>query len=80
MEKKTYSVSHFKAQALALFGRVARTGQSILVTKNGKPLAKVIAASEETATTPVPGKLNGTIVDEKDIVAPLGADLWTATR
>lgn len=33
--------SEFKAKCLALLDEVARTGQTIVVTKHGRPVAKV---------------------------------------
>ena len=39
---ETVSVSKFKATCLALLERVRRTGQPILVTRRGQPLAQVL--------------------------------------
>ena len=79
MSKKTYSVSEFKSKSLGLLERVARNRESIIVTKRGKPIAKVIpiaAASHK----PEPGRLSGTLLSEEDIVTPLGSKMWTATE
>lgn len=35
------SISQFKATCLAVLDRVKRTGQSVLVTKHGKPIAMI---------------------------------------
>ena len=37
----TIQASEFKAKCLALMDQVARTGQTIVVTKNGKPVAEL---------------------------------------
>jgi prevent-host-death family protein len=37
----TIQASEFKAKCLALMDHVARTGETILVTKNGKPIAEL---------------------------------------
>nr|NDG06974.1 type II toxin-antitoxin system Phd/YefM family antitoxin [Oxalobacteraceae bacterium] len=37
----TIQASEFKARCLALMDQVARTGETILVTKNGKPIAEL---------------------------------------
>ena len=37
------SVSQFKAKCLSMIEEVARTGLSLIVTKRGKPIAKVIS-------------------------------------
>jgi len=75
---RTYSVSKFKAHALAIISGIAETGQRVVVTKRGKPLVVVepYGAPEEP---PNPGKLVGTITFEEDIVSPLGAGMWEAT-
>ena len=39
---KTIAVSKFKATCLALLEKVMRTGQPLLITKQGKPLAQVV--------------------------------------
>ena len=52
-------------------GQVAKTRESVVVTKRGKPLAEVIPFS---TTRPAAGKLSEALVFEKDIVAPLTKD------
>lgn len=37
----TIQASEFKAKCLALMDQVARTGETIVVTKNGKPVAEL---------------------------------------
>ncbi|HEY4921857.1 MAG TPA: type II toxin-antitoxin system Phd/YefM family antitoxin [Xanthobacteraceae bacterium] len=34
--------SEFKARCLALMDEVARTGEAIVITKNGKPIAELV--------------------------------------
>jgi prevent-host-death family protein len=41
---ETVSVSEFKATCLELLSKVQRTGEPILITKRGKPLAQVTRA------------------------------------
>lgn len=38
---QTIKASEFKAKCLALMDQVARTGEPVLVTKNGKPVAEL---------------------------------------
>lgn len=78
-KRKTLSVSEFKTHALGIFDDIMKTGQSLVVTKFGKPLAKVIPFAGK-GKNPVPGKLKGTVLHEGDIVSPLGAKLWKAAR
>jgi prevent-host-death family protein len=40
-DKRTISISEFKAKALALIAETAKKGREYIVTKNGVPVAKV---------------------------------------
>ena len=73
----TISVSQFKTHALALFVRVADKHEKITITKRGKPIARIIPY-EEPHTKPIPGKLSNFMIFEKDIVSPLGPEIWDA--
>ena len=64
----------FKAKCLALLDEVALTGRSVVITKRGKPVAKV-SPLEETG----PPSLLGSVVSEDDIVSPTG-EPWSAGR
>ena len=76
MTMKTASRSipagRFKASCLALLDEVAATGQTLIVTKRGRPVAQV---------TPVapPRSLVGSIRRQRDLVSPIG-DPWDANR
>ena len=76
---KTIAISSFKAHALQAIGRVASTREGLVITKRGKPLAQVIPC-QPASNTPVPGKLAQALIFEKDIVSPLGAEMWEASR
>jgi prevent-host-death family protein len=76
---KTMAISDFKAHSLQVLGRVARTKETVVVTKRGKPLVEVIPF-RHSDQTPSPGKLSETLVFEKDIVSPLGDSIWRACK
>jgi prevent-host-death family protein len=76
---KTMAISEFKAHSLQVLGRVARTKETVVVTKRGKPLVEVIPF-RHADETPIPGKLADTLVFEKDIISPLGESLWSAGK
>ncbi len=76
---KAMAVSAFKMHALRAVDRVAKTRESLVVTKRGKALVRVVPY-QPLASAPVPGKLADALVFEKDIVSPLGAKLWEAAR
>ncbi len=71
---QTCSVTEFKDQVLGILEQIAETGEPVIVTEGGKAIVKVIPYGvqvSEDAEVPVPGKLNGTILEEVDIVSPL---------
>ncbi len=75
----TIQASEFKAKCLALMDQVARTGQTIVVTKNGKPVAELRAHRPPPAKSLI-GLHNGRIGIRGDIVSPIGSRLWEAMR
>jgi prevent-host-death family protein len=76
---ETMGISQFKAHALKILDQVAKSQVGIIVTKRGKPLARVIPY-RSLETKPEPGKLADYLVYEKDIVTPLGEDMWDACK
>jgi len=74
---ETIAISKFKATCLALLDRVKKTGQPLVITKRGEPIAQVIPpeppAVPEQATF---GCMAGTLEIVSDIVEPLGEDNW----
>jgi prevent-host-death family protein len=74
---KTLAISDFKAHSLRVIGQVAKTRESVVITRKGKPLAEVVPYSPEP---PVPGILAETLVFLKDTVSPLGEEIWDACR
>ena len=76
---KTMGISEFKAKALKILDLIAKSHESLIITRRGKPLVQINSClSEETDAQP--GKLAHTLVFEKDIVTPLGAEDWEACR
>ena len=75
---KSMAISDFKARALRILDEVARSRESVLITRRGKPLARVVPCDEEERDQP--GMLAETLVFEGDIVSPLGEDMWEASQ
>jgi prevent-host-death family protein len=65
--------SKFKAQCLALMDDVARTGKTIVITKNGRPIAE-LRPHGGTRCASLIGLHKGRVEILKDIVAPVGGD------
>ena len=76
---QTMGISQFKAHALKILDQVARSQESIVITKRGKPIAQVIPY-RNSDMNPKPGKLANYLVFEKDIVSPLGEEMWDACK
>ena len=72
---KTMGISKFKAHALRILNRVAKTQETLVITKRGKPLAQITPYHSPDLTS-TPGRLADSLVFEKDIVSPLGAEIW----
>ncbi len=71
--------SEFKAKCLALMDQVARTGEPIVVTKNGRPIAELRAYRAPRAKSLI-GLHAGQIAIHGDIVSPVGTELWEALK
>jgi len=63
------AVSEFKTHALRVIDDLAKSQETIVITKRGKPLAQVVPY-RKSIEKPTPGKLSGAFVFEKDIVTP----------
>jgi len=75
----TIQASEFKAKCLALMDQVARTGETILVTKNGKPVAELRPHRPPRVKSPL-GLHKGQSVILGNVVEPLDTSLWKALK
>ena len=67
---RSVAASEFKAKCLALLDEVAENGETLVVTKRGKPVAHVVPAEE-------PRSLIGTVkylVSDDELIKPLYED------
>jgi len=72
---RTIPAGRFKAQCLRLLDDVAETGETIIVTKRGKPVAKIEPIDE-------PPSLKGSViylVDDDELLFSTG-ETWDAER
>ena len=75
------AISKFKATCLAVLERVRKTGQPILVTRFGEPVAQVGPAAVTKPGKRKLGAMNGTMRIIGDIVGPIGdPDDWEVLR
>ena len=72
--ERSVGATAFKAQCLSLLDRVARTGEPLVITKRGKPVARLVPARRTQPTS-----LRGSVTIRGDIVAPI-LGTWDADR
>lgn len=65
------AVSRFKATCLAVLKQVNRTGEPVLVTRFGKPVAEIVPPSPAAQPRRVLGQMRGTGRILGDIVSPV---------
>lgn len=75
---RTIQASEFKAKCLLLIDDVAATGEVLVVTKNGKPIAELRPYS--VGKTGSPFGLHRDLRVLGDIVTPIAADDWKALK
>ncbi len=68
--EKAVAAGEFKSRCLALLDEVAQTGKPLLVTKRGKPVARLVPVE-------APPSLLGSVRKEKDLISPIGEE-WDA--
>jgi prevent-host-death family protein len=74
IQSKKIAAAKFKATCLALLDEVQTSGQEVIVTKYGKPVAKLV--SVEPKDIEEFNSLKGTVTYNDDIVKPLGKEVW----
>jgi prevent-host-death family protein len=67
----------FKARCLKLVDEVHTTRRPIVITKRGKPVARLVPMDEAAPRREIFGCMNGTVTIRGDIVGPTGED-WHA--
>ncbi len=73
-EGEAIPAGQFKAHCLSLIDKVSRTHQVIIITKRGKPVARLVPLEEEKPRS-LYGFFSGHVVEEGDIVSPTG-EVW----
>lgn len=67
----------FKARCLKLMDEVRASRRTVVITKRGKPVAKLVPVEEETPS--LFGRMRGTVTIHGDIISPIDVD-WHAQR
>jgi prevent-host-death family protein len=72
-KERRVPAGEFKAKCLALLDEVKATGETLIITKRGRAVAKVCPLEED----PTLRSLIGSVIFQDDIVGPTG-DVWDA--
>ena len=75
MDKRHVAAAEFKAKCLRLVDEVARQRRPIIITKRGKPVAKLVPV--ETEAIDLFGRMAGSIKICADIISPIEDAGWT---
>jgi prevent-host-death family protein len=76
---KKMPAGEFKSRCLAVMDNVQKTKESVLITKRGRPVAKLVPAEESPRE--FLGRLEGLVKIVGDIETPIEpSDSWEASR
>lgn len=75
MKESAVPAGEFKAKCLAILDEVSATRRSVVITKRGKPVARLVPVEAPDAFA----SLRGSVLDETDVVSPLH-DAWGTDR
>lgn len=72
MSERTYTASRLKAELLGVLDTVEASGDTVVVTKHGRPVARIVPVADS-------GSLLGSVTydDEDDLLRPLDV-AWNA--
>ena len=80
MMEKSVTATRFKAECLKLIETMNRDGQPIVVTRHGKPVARLTPAAEEKRPSII-GSMRGTVLRYDDPFEPaIAPEEWDAMR
>ncbi len=74
---RTIKASEFKAKCLQIMDEVADTGESIVITKRGSPVAELVPARRRPVK--IFGVMKGRMKTLGDIISPIDVE-WDAMR
>jgi prevent-host-death family protein len=67
--KHQIAAGEFKAKCLHLLDEVQRSRQEILITKRGRPVARLLPVDEQPP--PILGRMKGSVQILGDLIAPI---------
>lgn len=75
MSERTYTASRLKAELLGVLDTIEASGDTVIVTKHGRPVARIVPVADS-------GSLLGSVTydDEDDLLRPLDVEWNAATE
>ena len=73
------AAGQFKTQCLKLMDQVQQTREEVVITKHGKPVAKLVPIEETQVSQSIVGFMKGSVQVVGDIVSPVD-EVWEADR
>jgi prevent-host-death family protein len=73
--RREIPAGQFKARCLALMDRVRERGEEYVITKHGKPVAKLVPVEEEAPKSAF-GWMKGSLLEYGDIISPVAVEDW----
>jgi prevent-host-death family protein len=73
------AAGQFKMQCLELMDQVQQTREEVVITKHGRPVAKLVPIEEVQASQSIVGFMKGSVQVVGDIVSPVD-EAWEADR
>jgi prevent-host-death family protein len=73
----TLPASAFKARCLELMERVRETRESYVITKHGKPVARLVACEGDGLERPFFGSMAGTVIEYEGALDPVPGEWFS---
>ena len=74
---REFTASEFRAKCLKIMDEVAATGERVVITKHGKPIAELTQARE--LRKPIFGSMRGSVKYAGDVIPPTDVE-WDAMK
>jgi prevent-host-death family protein len=74
LNEKTMAAGEFKAKCLAVMDEVQAKRTTVIITKNGKPVAQMVPIIDKTEPDPIFGFMRGKVKIVGDITKPIYTD------
>lgn len=77
MTASAVPAGEFKARCLQLLDDVASTGEALVITKRGRPVARLVPMPRAEPPRSLFGALKGRVLSQGDLIAPID-EVWDA--